>query len=236
MGRAETTKWFNDLQYQRMIAENLSEINKTIPENVCLVAVSKTKPVSDLMIAYNAGQRHFGENKVQEMCEKQAIMPKDICWHLIGHLQSNKVKYIAQFVHLIHSVDSLKLLLEINKQAKKNNRVISILLQFHIAQEETKFGLDRNEVIELLNSNEYKVCQNVRVIGVMGMASFVDDINQIRMEFISLKSHFDFLKETFFTKDSYFKEISMGMSGDYPLAIEQGSTIVRVGSSIFGGR
>jgi hypothetical protein len=219
-----------------MIAENLSEIKKTIPENVCLVAVSKTKPVSDLMIAYNAGQRHFGENKVQEMCEKQAIMPTDICWHLIGHLQTNKVKYIAPFVHLIHSVDSLKLLLEINKQAHKNNRVISILLQFHIAQEETKFGLNRAEAIELLNTAEFKSCENIRIAGVMGMASFVDDINQIRMEFISLKSHFDFLKETFFTKDSYFKEISMGMSGDYPLAIEQGSTIVRVGSSIFGGR
>lgn len=236
MGGTETTKWFNDLQYQRMIAENLSEIRKSIPEHVCLVAVSKTKPVSDLMIAYNAGQRHFGENKVQEMCEKQAIMPNDICWHLIGHLQSNKVKYIAPFVHLIHSVDSLKLLLEINKQAKKNDRVISILLQFHIAKEETKFGLDRHEVIELLNSDEFKACENVRVIGVMGMASFVDDINQIRIEFISLKSHFDFLKENFFATDAYFKEISMGMSGDYPLAIEQGSTIVRVGSSIFGGR
>ena len=236
MGGTETTKWFNDLQYQRMIAENLSEIRKSIPENVCLVAVSKTKPVSDLMIAYNAGQRHFGENKVQEMCEKQAIMPNDICWHLIGHLQSNKVKYIAPFVHLIHSVDSLKLLLEINKQAKKNDRVISILLQFHIAKEETKFGLERHEVIELLNSDEFKACENVRVIGVMGMASFVDNINQIRMEFISLKSHFDFLKENFFATDAYFKEISMGMSGDYPLAIEQGSNIVRVGSSIFGGR
>jgi pyridoxal phosphate enzyme (YggS family) len=188
------------------------------------------------MIAYNAGQRHFGENKVQEMCEKQAVMPNDICWHLIGHLQSNKVKYIAPFIHLIHSVDSLKLLLEINKQAKKNDHVISILLQFHIAKEETKFGLDRHEVIELLNSDEFKACENVRVIGVMGMASFVDDINQIRIEFISLKSHFDFLKENFFATDAYFKEISMGMSGDYPLAIEQGSTIVRVGSSIFGGR
>ncbi len=219
-----------------MIAENLSELKKTIPEHVCLVAVSKTKPVSDLMIAYNAGQRHFGENKVQEMCEKHTAMPNDICWHLIGHLQSNKVKYIAPFVHLIHSVDSLKLLLEIDKQAKKNNRVISILLQFHIAQEETKFGLDRNEVIELLNSNEFKACQNVQIIGVMGMASFVEDSNQVRSEFKILKSDFDFLKEKFFSTDSYFKEISMGMSGDFTIAIEEGSTIVRVGSSIFGGR
>lgn len=219
-----------------MIAENLKELKKTIPDHVCLVAVSKTKPISDLMIAYNSGQRHFGENKVQEMCEKQAIMPNDICWHLIGHLQSNKVKYIAPFVHLIHSVDSLKLLLEIDKQAKKNNRVISILLQFHIAQEETKFGLDRTEVIELLNSNEFKACQNIQIIGVMGMASFVEDTKQIRSEFKILKSHFDFLKEKFFATDSYFKEISMGMSGDYSIAIEEGSTIVRVGSSIFGGR
>lgn len=219
-----------------MIAENLKELKKTIPDHVCLVAVSKTKPVSDLMIAYNSGQRHFGENKVQEMCEKQVIMPNDICWHLIGHLQSNKVKYIAPFVHLIHSVDSLKLLLEIDKQAKKNNRVISILLQFHIAQEETKFGLDRDEVIELLNSDEFKACQNIQIIGVMGMASFVEDTKQVRSEFKILKSHFDFLKEKFFAKDSYFKEISMGMSGDFTLAIEEGSTIVRVGSSIFGGR
>ncbi|MBM3185726.1 MAG: YggS family pyridoxal phosphate-dependent enzyme [Bacteroidetes bacterium] len=219
-----------------MITENLSELKKTIPDHVCLVAVSKTKPVSDLMIAYDAGQRHFGENKVQEMCEKQAVMPNDICWHLIGHLQSNKVKYIAPFVHLIHSVDSLKLLLEIDKQAKKNNRVISILLQFHIAQEETKFGLDRNEAIELLNSNEFKACQNIQIIGVMGMASFVEDRNQVRSEFKILKSHFDFLKEKFFATDSYFKEISMGMSGDYSIAIEEGSSIVRVGSSIFGGR
>lgn len=219
-----------------MIADNLSELKKTIPNHVCLVAVSKTKPVSDLMIAYNSGQRHFGENKVQELCEKQTLMPKDICWHLIGHLQSNKVKYIAPFVHLIHSVDSLKLLLEIDKQAKKNNRVISILLQFHIAQEETKFGLDRNEVIELLNSDEFKAFRNIKITGVMGMASFVEDSKQVRSEFKFLKSHFDFLKEKFFATDSSFKEISMGMSGDYPIAIEEGSTIIRVGSSIFGGR
>lgn len=219
-----------------MIAENLSRIKNSIPENVCLIAVSKTKPISDLMIAYNAGQRHFGENKVQEMCEKQDVLPKDICWHLIGHLQTNKVKYIAPFVHLIHSVDSLKLLLEINKQALKNKRIISILLQFHIAQEETKFGLDRNEVIEILNSDVFKACQNVKITGVMGMASFVDDMNQIRIEFKNLKSHFDYLKENFFVSNDNFKEISMGMSGDYSIAIEEGSTLIRVGSSIFGGR
>jgi pyridoxal phosphate enzyme (YggS family) len=236
LGGTEIAEWINYIQHQRMITENLSEIRKIIPEHVCLIAVSKTKPVSDLMIAYNTGQLHFGENKVQEMCEKQAMMPNDICWHLIGHLQSNKVRYIAPFVHLIHSVDSLKLLLEINKQAKKNNRVISILLQFHIAQEETKFGLDLNEAIEILNSKEFNQCQNISVIGVMGMASFVNNETQIRKEFRLLKSHFDFLKEKFFKNDLEFSEISMGMSGDFPIAIQEGSTIVRVGSSIFGGR
>ena len=219
-----------------MIAENLSKIKSTIPENVCLVAVSKTKPVADLLTAYNAGQRHFGENKVQEMCEKHALLPTDICWHLIGHLQTNKVKYIASFVHLIHSVDSLKLLLEINKQAQKNNRVISILLQFHIAQEETKFGLNRDEAIELLNTAEFKSCKNIRIAGVMGMASFVDDVNQLRSEFKQLKDDFDFLKTNYFNSSDSFSEISMGMSGDYQLAIEEGSTLIRVGSSIFGGR
>jgi pyridoxal phosphate enzyme (YggS family) len=219
-----------------MIADNLSKIKGSIPQHVCLVAVSKTKPVSELMVAYNAGQRHFGENKVQEMCEKQAIMPKDVCWHFIGHLQTNKVKYIAPFVHLIHSVDSLKLLLEINKHARKNQRVISILLQFHIAQEETKFGLNREEVIQLLNSEEYNACQNVRIVGVMGMASFVDNVNQIKMEFKALKTHFDFLKMNYFALIDDFSQISMGMSNDFELAIQEGSTLIRVGSSIFGGR
>jgi pyridoxal phosphate enzyme (YggS family) len=219
-----------------MIADNLSKIKGSIPQHVCLVAVSKTKPVSELMVAYNAGQRHFGENKVQEMCDKQAIMPKDVCWHFIGHLQTNKVKYIAPFVHLIHSVDSLKLLLEINKHARKNQRVISILLQFHIAQEETKFGLNREEVIQLLNSEEYNACQNVRIVGVMGMASFVDNVNQIKLEFKALKTHFDFLKMNYFALIDDFSEISMGMSNDFELAIQEGSTLIRVGSSIFGGR
>lgn len=219
-----------------MIAENLARIKNTIPKNVCLVAVSKTKPISELLIAYNVGQRHFGENKVQELCEKQVIMPKDICWHLIGHLQTNKVKYIAPFVHLIHSVDSLKLLLEINKQAQKNNRIISILLQFHIAQEETKFGLDRDEAMVILYSEEYKKCKNIKIIGIMGMASFVEEVDQIRTEFKSLKAHFDFLKQNYFKSENYFSEISMGMSGDFQIAIEEGSTLVRVGSSIFGGR
>ena len=219
-----------------MITEKLAEIQKSIPSNVCLVAVSKTKPVADLVEAYQAGQRHFGENKVQEMTEKREELPKDIQWHLIGHLQTNKVKYIAPYVHLIHSVDSLKLLAEINKQGAKHQRVISVLLQFYIAKEETKFGLDFDEATHLLNSEEYKSFKNIQVVGVMGMASFTVDDSIVRAEFSQLKEFFSKLKSTFFQNDDSFKEISMGMSGDYQLAIEEGSTIVRVGSSIFGGR
>ncbi len=219
-----------------MITENILELRKSIPGNVCLVAVSKTKPASDILEAYQAGQRHFGENKVQELCDKQMLLSKDICWHLIGHLQTNKVKYIAPFIHLIHSVDSLKLLLEINKQAAKQNRTIAILLQFHIAQEETKFGLNLDEAIEILNSESFKNCENVAIQGVMGMASFVDNPEQIRKEFRTLKYYFDYLKNSFFATNLDFREVSMGMSGDYQLAIEEGSTLVRVGSSIFGGR
>ena len=219
-----------------MISEKLAEIQKSIPANVCLVAVSKTKPVADLVEAYQAGQRHFGENKVQEMTEKWEVLPKDIQWHLIGHLQTNKVKYIAPYVHLIHSVDSLKLLTEINKQGAKHQRVISVLLQFYIAKEETKFGLDYEEANHLLNSEEYKSFKNIQVVGVMGMASFTVDDSIVRAEFSQLKEFFSKLKSTFFQNDDSFKEISMGMSGDYQLAIEEGSTIVRVGSSIFGGR
>ena len=219
-----------------MISEKLAEIKNSIPSNVCLVAVSKTKPVADLLEAYEAGQRHFGENKVQEMTEKWEVLPKDIQWHLIGHLQTNKVKYIAPYVHLIHSVDSLKLLAEINKQGEKCHRVISVLLQFYIAKEETKFGLDLEEATQLLNSDEYKSFKNIQVVGVMGMASFTDDESIVKGEFFQLKELFSQLKNTFFQNDDSFKEISMGMSGDYQLAIEQGSTMVRVGSSIFGGR
>jgi pyridoxal phosphate enzyme (YggS family) len=200
------------------------------------VAVSKTKPVEALMEVYDARQRVFGENKVQEMCEKYDVMPKDIQWHLIGHLQTNKVKYIAPFVALIHSVDSFKLLEEINKQALKTNRVIDCLLQFHIAQEETKFGLSENEAHDLITSNEFKLLKNIRIVGVMGMASFTEDIEVVRNEFQSLRKIFTNLKNNFFSKEDCFKEISMGMSGDYLLAIEEGSTIVRVGSSIFGTR
>jgi pyridoxal phosphate enzyme (YggS family) len=219
-----------------MIKENLSKIQSTIPSDVTLVAVSKTKPVADLQEVYDAGQRVFGENKVQEMTEKYELLPKDIQWHLIGHLQTNKVKYIAPFVSLIHSVDSMKLLNEINKEAKKNNRVIDCLLQFHIAEEETKFGLSIEEAKELLESKEFVEMQNVSIVGIMGMASFTENMETVRHEFRVLESYFQILKSHFFKFNHHFKEISMGMSGDYLLAIEEGSTMVRVGSSIFGTR
>lgn len=221
------------------IASNLNTIKSTLPEHVTLVAVSKTKPVSDLMQAYETGQRIFGENKIQEMTEKWEQMPKDIQWHMIGHVQSNKVKFMAPYVNLIHGVDSLKLLQEINKQALKYNRTIDCLLQIYIADEESKFGLDENELNELLTSVEFKELKNIRILGLMGMATFTEDQNQIKKEFTHLKSIFDSLKN----RDGYGKgalqhisTISMGMSGDYQLAIECGSTMVRIGSSIFGGR
>jgi pyridoxal phosphate enzyme (YggS family) len=219
-----------------MIAENLDLVLKSISSNVALVAVSKTKPKEDIVSAYQAGQRHFGENKVQELAEKWEALPKDICWHAIGHLQTNKVKYIAEFVHLIHAVDSLKLLNEINKQALKHNRVIDCLLQFHIAKESTKFGLDETESSALLESEAYSSLQNIRIVGVMGMATFTSDQNQIVTEFNNLESTFSRLKGSYFSNEPSFKEISMGMSGDYQLAIDCGSTIVRVGSKIFGTR
>jgi len=217
------------------IKENLIQIKSTIPEHVTLVAVSKTKPVSDLMQAYEAGQRIFGENKIQEMADKYEEMPKDIQWHMIGHVQTNKVKFMAPFVSLIHGVDSLKLLQEINKQALKNNRIIDCLLQIHIAEEETKFGLDENELNELISSSEFKEMKNIRTLGLMGMATFTEDQNQIKKEFQHLKSIFDSIK-TLQTENCKLNTISMGMSGDYQLAIECGSTMVRIGSSIFGGR
>lgn len=221
---------------QHSIAHNLDLIRPHIPAHVTLVAVSKTKPVSMLMEAYDAGVRDFGENKVQEMVEKQAQLPADIRWHLIGHLQSNKVKYIAPFVHLIHSVDSEKLLDEINKQALKNSRVINCLLQVHIAREETKFGLDETELLHMVQTDFLKRYPHVQVCGLMGMATFTDDVQQIRAEFGQLKKIFDQLKTTVFSANEHFKVLSMGMSGDYELAIAEGSTLVRVGSSIFGSR
>jgi PLP dependent protein len=217
------------------IAQNLLKINSILPENVTLVAVSKTKPIPDLMIAYDAGQRIFGENKIQEMAEKWEAMPKDIEWHMIGHVQTNKVKFMAPFVSLIHGVDSLKLLEEINKQAQKNNRIIYCLLQIHIAEEETKFGLDEEELNEILTSETFEGMKNIRIVGLMGMATFTENQNQIKKEFTHLKSIFDIL-QPLQTANCKLNTISMGMSGDYQLAIECGSTMVRIGSSIFGGR
>ncbi|CAM3936413.1 YggS family pyridoxal phosphate-dependent enzyme [Flavobacterium sinopsychrotolerans] len=217
------------------IANNLLQIKSALPEHVTLVAVSKTKPVSDLMEAYEAGQRIFGENKIQEMAEKWEQMPKDIQWHMIGHVQTNKVKFMTLFVSLIHGVDSLKLLQEINKQALKNNRIIDCLLQIHIAEEETKFGLDEEELASLLSSNEIQELKNIRIVGLMGMATFTDNKDQIKKEFLHLKTIFDKTKKLK-TENCQLETISMGMSGDYQLAIECGSTMVRIGSSIFGGR
>ena len=201
-----------------------------------LVAVSKTQPNEAIMGLYTQGQRLFGENKVQEVVPKHEALPKDIEWHLIGHLQSNKVKYIASFVAMIHSVDSLKLLEEINRQAVKNHRVIDCLLQFKINDEETKFGLDIQEAFALLESLSYPNLLNIRLCGVMGMASFVEDEEQIRREFKNLKNIFDQLKARYFPNDPAFKEISMGMSDDYPIAVEEGSTLVRIGTLLFGAR
>ena len=217
------------------IHSNLTQIKTTLPENVTLVAVSKTKPIADLMEAYNAGQRIFGENKIQEMTDKWEQMPKDIQWHMIGHVQTNKVKFMAEYVSLIHGVDSLKLLEEINKQAKKHDRIIDCLLQVYIAAEETKFGLDKEEVTELLTSDTFKSLQNIRIVGLMGMATFTENQEQIKKEFLNLKSISDQLK-TIQTENCQLNVLSMGMSGDYPLAIACGSNMVRIGSSIFGGR
>lgn len=228
------------------IAQNLTKIKSQLPAHVTLVAVSKTKPVSDLMEAYHAGQRIFGENKIQEMTEKWEQMPKDIEWHMIGHVQTNKVKYMAEYVSLIHGVDSLKLLQEINKQAKKHNRVIDCLLQIHIAEEETKFGLDEHELDEILTrvyeqceakqiQNDKNEFENIRIVGLMGMATFTENQNQIEKEFNHLKAIFDNYKKLN-TEHCQLNTLSMGMSGDYQLAISCGSTMVRIGSSIFGTR
>ena len=210
--------------------------NEIESENVRLVAVSKTKPIEDLEEAYQAGQRVFGENQVQELADKFEKLPKDIEWHLIGHLQSNKVKYIAPFISLIHSVDSLKLLVEINKQALKNDRIIDCLLQIYIADEETKYGLGFDEAVELLASQDYHELKNIRIVGVMGIATNTENQKQIGDEFYELKTLFDGLKLAYFKNEDSFKEVSMGMSADYKIAIEKGSTLVRIGSDIFGQR
>ena len=214
------------------IKENLLAIKKNIPDTVTLVAVSKTKPMSYIQEAYDEGQRVFGENRVQEMTEKWENMPKDIEWHMIGHLQRNKVKYMAEYVSLVHGVDSPRLLAEINKQAEKHNRVISCLLQVHIAEEDTKFGFNEEELLDLVANEEFKAFKNVKIVGLMGMATFTDDMDQVRREFAKLKSLFTKLKSNY----ADFTTLSMGMSGDYNIAIEEGSTMVRIGSSIFGSR
>ncbi len=218
------------------VQANLKKVLSDIPPHVRVVAVSKTKPVEMIQAAYDTGQRDFGENKAQDMAAKFPQLPQDIHWHFIGHLQTNKVKYIAPFVSLIHAADSLKILKEINKQANKNNRVIDCLLEFHIAKEESKFGLNIETVENILQSEVYKQLQNIRLCGVMGMATYTTETEQIRDEFRHLKDIFSKLKNNYFKEAGHFKEISMGMSGDYPIAIEEGATIVRVGSKIFGER
>ena len=218
------------------VAKNIEKLRKNLADQVQLVAVSKTKPDELILEAYQTGQRAFGENKVQELVTKHENLPKDIEWHFIGHVQTNKVKYIAPFIHLIHGVDSFKLLKTIDSEAKKVNRVIPCLLQFHIAEEETKFGFSFEEVEKILASEDFLKLKHAQITGVMGMATYTDDEAQIRKEFSTLKIYFDKLKTNYFSGKTEFKEISMGMSGDYLLAIETGSTMVRIGSTIFGER
>ena len=218
------------------ISQNILKIKSQLPDGVKLVAVSKTKPNEDILAAYGVGHRIFGENKVQELTRKYEELPKDIEWHFIGHPQTNKVKYMAHFVSLIHGVDSLKLLKTISKEAKKNNRSINCLLQFHIAEESTKFGLDESEAVEILESVQFKELEHIKIAGVMGMATYTDDKVQIRNEFRKLHSIFHFFKKKYFESDDSFSEISMGMSDDYSIALEEGSTMIRVGSKIFGAR
>ncbi len=218
------------------IKSNILSIKRKLPEHVKLVAVSKTKPNEDILKAYKAGQKIFGENKVQDLSKKYEELPKDIQWHFIGHLQTNKVKYVAPFVSLIHAVDSLKLLSTISKEAIKNNRTIDYLFQLHIADEESKFGLSFEELEKIVCSEEFKQIPNVNLRGLMGMATYTDDIEQIKREFGGLKAHFDEIKKKYFADKYDFNELSMGMSSDFELAVEQGSTMVRIGSTIFGER
>lgn len=233
MDRAEVENRFDHLRNKGMIAEQIDKIKKEIPTDVTLIAVSKLNPIEKVMIAYDAEQRVFGENRVQELLPKYEAMPKDIQWHLIGHLQTNKVKYIAPFISMIHSIDSLKLLREVDKEAKKNNRTIRVLLQFHVAQEATKYGLSLDEASEMLQNVHFKELKHIRVVGIMGMATQTEDWAVVRNEFRRLKAYFREIKSQFFDNQDDFKEISMGMSHDYPIAIEEGSTMIRVGSKIF---
>lgn len=218
------------------IGRNISEIKNALPEGVRLVAVTKTKPPEIIEEAYISGHKIFGENKVQELVQKYEKMPKDIEWHFIGHLQSNKTKYIVPFVSMIHGIDSFKILQAVNKEAARHDRTIPCLLQFHIARESTKFGLSREEAIDILESGALSEMKNIRIAGVMGMATFTDDTVMVRGEFRMLREIFEELKRNYFTEDPLFKEISMGMSDDYNIAVEEGSTIVRIGSIIFGSR
>ena len=219
-----------------VIAKNIELFKSKIPEHVQLVAVSKTKPIEDLKSAYQAGQRIFGENKIQEMASKHEVLPKDIEWHMIGHVQTNKVKYMAPFVHLIHAVDSFKLLKEINKQALKNNRTINCLLQLKIATEDTKFGLNKEELLSIVSHEGLKNLQNIHIVGLMGMASFSESETQIKDEFNFLKATFEEIKNSALSTNCKMEILSMGMSGDYQLAINCGSNMIRVGSAIFGHR
>ena len=218
------------------IENNRKTIKQSLPKDCRLIAVSKTQPVEEIMEAYGAGQRDFGENKVQELATKHEALPKDIAWHMIGHLQSNKVKQIVPFIHLIHGVDSLKLLQEIDKQGRKFDRVLNCLLQIHIADEETKFGFSKDEIILLLQSHDFENLTHIKITGLMGMATLTNNTIQIRNEFKALKQLFDKIKLMTTAKNIEMKELSMGMSSDYVIAIEEGSTIVRVGSAIFGAR
>jgi len=218
------------------IGRNISEIKRSLPERVRLVAVTKTKPPEIIEEAYISGHKIFGENKVQELVMKYEKLPEDIEWHLIGHLQSNKTKYIVPFVSMIHGIDSFKILKSVNKEAAKHGRIIPCLLQFHIARESTKFGLSRDEAFDILESGALAEMKNIRIAGVMGMATFTDDTGMVRGEFRELREIFEELKKNYFAEDPAFKEISMGMSDDYKIAVEEGSTIVRIGSKIFGSR
>ncbi len=218
------------------IPENIRKLKAEIPGHVAIIAVSKRKPVEDIMQAYQAGHRIFGENRVRELIEKQALLPGDINWHMIGHLQTNKVKYIAGFVDMIHSVDSLKLALTIDREAGKTGRVIPVLLQVHIADEESKFGFSEDELNSLLDSQELSVLKNIRIDGLMGMATYTEDLEKIRLEFRYLGEVFSRAKNAYFAGSDHFRQISMGMSGDYEIAIEEGSTMIRVGTVIFGAR
>ena len=219
-----------------MISENLSKVKANLPSGVQLVAVSKTKPNEAILEAYQTGQRIFGENRVQELTDKYEALPKDIEWHMIGNLQTNKVKYIAPFVSMIHGVDSFKLLQEINKRAKNEGRIIDVLIQFHIAQEDSKSGFDFDEVKEMLEDQEFPLLEHINVRGVMGMATFTDNKEQIQDEFRTLNNYFQIFKSHFFKFNDNFSVVSMGMSGDYEIAIEEGSNMVRIGSTIFGDR